>query len=363
MATKNYTTERNQLYLKKTRDILKEMPSFCFEFFQGISDITTPLTQYGYALDLRTFFRFLCNDSSATGFLGRDISDIQLQDINTLRTADIEEFLSYITLYESEQKKSQKNRTLENHDRAKLRKLSCIRALFKFFTKREKLDKNVAAIVSAPKLREKPILRLEANETADLLDEVEKGQGLTSHQKHYHKQTQVRDLTIVMLFLSTGIRISELVGLNCSDINFSINGFRVTRKGGAQVILYFNEETADILQEYMQQREEIDALDGHEEALFLSIQKRRLTPRAVQNLVKKYTKTSVPLKNISPHKLRSTFGTMLYQETGDIYLVADVLGHRDVNTTKKHYAEQSDQNRRHAAKVIHLRDEAKRDKV
>ena len=98
-------------------------------------------------------------------------------------------------------------------------------------------------------------------------------------------------------------------------------------------------------------------LEGHENALFLSLQNRRITVRAVENLVKKYSKLVTNLKNITPHKLRSTYGTSLYRETGDIYLVADVLGHKDVNTTRKHYAAIEDDRRRKAAKYVHLRED------
>lgn len=97
-------------------------------------------------------------------------------------------------------------------------------------------------------------------------------------------------------------------------------------------------------------------MEGHENALFLSMQNRRITVRAVENLVKKYASNVTGLKKITPHKLRSTYGTALYQETGDIYLVADVLGHKDVNTTRKHYAALEDQRRRQAAKAVHLRE-------
>jgi site-specific recombinase XerD len=97
-------------------------------------------------------------------------------------------------------------------------------------------------------------------------------------------------------------------------------------------------------------------LPGHEKALFLSIQNKRIGVRSVENLVKKYSKLVTNVKNISPHKLRSTFGTNLYRETGDIYLVADVLGHSDVNTTRRHYAEESDDNRRKVRNVKIRRD-------
>ena len=108
---------------------------------------------------------------------------------------------------------------------------------------------------------------------------------------------------------------------------------------------------------YQEERNTIEAVEGSTNALFLSLQKKRIGVRAVENLVKKYSKLITTMKNITPHKLRSTYGTSLYRETGDIYLVADVLGHKDVNTTKKHYAALEDERRRTAQKYIHLRDE------
>jgi site-specific recombinase XerD len=103
------------------------------------------------------------------------------------------------------------------------------------------------------------------------------------------------------------------------------------------------------------ERKQIIEAAGHEDALFLSLQKKRLTTRAVENLTKKYAIGAAPLKHITPHKLRSTYGTNLYRESGDIYLVADVLGHADVNTTRKHYAAINEDRRRDAAKLVKLR--------
>ena len=160
---------------------------------------------------------------------------------------------------------------------------------------------------------------------------------------------------MLMLFLGTGIRVSECVGTNIDDFDFDLNAFLVTRKGGDQTILYFPEAVADALMAYLDQRKQVEAMPGHEQAFFLSLQRKRITQRAVQNLVKKYAAIAAPLKKrISPHKLRSTFGTNLYQETGDIYLVADVLGHTDVNTTRRHYAAMTDAHKREAAKRIPL---------
>ena len=205
-------------------------------------------------------------------------------------------------------------------------------------------------------IRDQAIIRLEPDEVAKLLDVVQEGDGLTEAQKKYHKRTQARDLAILTLFLGTGIRISELVGIDMDDINFSANEFSVLRKGSKQDILVFGDEARSALLDYLLERERITPQAGHEEALFLSLQNRRISVRAVENLVKKYAQLVTPLKNISPHKLRSTYGTTLYRETGDIYLVADVLGHKDVNTTRRHYAATSQDNRRKAARVVKLRE-------
>ena len=140
------------------------------------------------------------------------------------------------------------------------------------------------------------------------------------------------------LLLGTGIRVSECVGLDITDVDFRNNGIKVHRKGGAEVVVYFGDEVRTALLNYLEERNTIEAVEGSTNALFLSLQKKRIGVRAVENLVKKYSKLITTMKNITPHKLRSTYGTSLYRETGDIYLVADVLGHKDVNTTKKHYA-------------------------
>jgi site-specific recombinase XerD len=219
------------------------------------------------------------------------------------------------------------------------------------------IDSDPAALVDMPKRHQKPIIRLEIDEVARMLDLVENGEMQTEHQKKYNEHTRARDLAILTLFLGTGIRVSELVGINIDDIDFSINGFLVTRKGGNQAILYFPDEVARVLQDYLKVRKELSPAPGHEGALFLSLQNRRISVRAVQNMVKKYASMAAPLKKkLSPHKLRSTFGTNLYHETGDIYLVADVLGHSDVNTTRRHYAAMTDDRRRMAAQRVHLRE-------
>lgn len=206
-----------------------------------------------------------------------------------------------------------------------------------------------------PKIHEKNIVRLDPDEVAELLDMVESGEQLTERQQMYHERTKTRDLALLTLLLGTGMRVSECVGIDLDDLDFKNYGVKVHRKGGAEVVLYFGDEVAEALENYLIERRGINAEPGSTNALFLSLQNKRISVRAVENLVKKYSKLVTNLKNITPHKLRSTYGTSLYRETGDIYLVADVLGHKDVNTTRKHYAAIEDDRRRMAAKYVHLR--------
>ena len=184
----------------------------------------------------------------------------------------------------------------------------------------------------------------------------ESGEKLTERQKIYHNKTKKRDMAILTLLLGTGIRVSECVGLDLNDIDPKNNGIKVHRKGGSEVMVYFGDEVAEALDAYLDERLEMEPQEGSTEAVFLSMQNRRINVRSVENLVKKYSRLVTTVKNITPHKLRSTYGTTLYQETGDIYLVADVLGHKDVNTTKKHYAAQADSRRRMAARAVQLRE-------
>lgn len=350
-SSTTHNQRQEQINTKKLRQILKSLPDFCRDFFRGIEHNTSILTRIGYAYDLRLFFEFLILEIE--DFHGIEPSKIKLPSIENIKAIHIEMFLEYLNYYSRPESPDIEH---ENHHSGKARKVSSLRSLVAYLFKNGLVSKNVAELVDMPKIHEKPIIRLEPDEVATLLDQVESGNSLTQHQKSYHKLTRLRDIALLTLFLGTGVRISECVGLNINDVDFQVNGFRIIRKGGNQTILYFSDEVGNALSDYLAERKNIIAMRGHEEALFLSMQRKRISNRAVQNLVKKYASSVSPLKKISPHKLRSTYGTSLYNETGDIYLVADVLGHRDVNTTKKHYAAISDTKRRMAAKAVKLRD-------
>lgn len=342
----NYYLQRNNRNLKSIEKLLdEELPPLCIDYFMAIDSQTSPLTRLNYAHDLKIFFNYLCLKK----FRGKTVRDITLLDIEAVTNSDIEYFLVYLSNYEYCGKMHCCN------ERAKARKLSSVRAMFKYFFNKGLISVNNSAKVATPKLHETPIIRLDGNEVADIIDIAESGTGLSPRQKSFHDKNKVRDSAILILFLGTGIRISELVGLNDNDINFRDNSFIVTRKGGNKSILFFGEDVSEALKRYTEYKKQTDLENYGGGALFLSSQKKRITVRAVENLVKKYAQIVSPLKKISPHKLRSTYGTQLYRATGDIYIVADVLGHKDINTTRKHYAAISEDNRRAIADKVKLR--------
>ncbi len=344
----NYHDQQNKNNILKLRAVLETLPPYCREFFRGIENYTSTRTRLAYAYDIRLFFEFLHDTNSHCAKL--DIRDYPLSLLDAVTRVDIEEYLEYLTLYQKDGK------TITNDERGKARKLAALRSFYNYFYQNEKIEKNTAALVPLPKRHAKEIIRLEPNEVAILLDQVEDGTKLTQKELEYHRKTKTRDVALLTLLLGTGIRVSECVGLDLQDINFDEGGIKIRRKGGYEAVVYFGDEVETALLDYLEEREHMIPAEGHENALFLSLQNRRMAVRSVENLVKKYASRVTTLKKITPHKLRSTYGTSLYRETGDIYLVADVLGHKDVNTTRKHYAAQEDERRRRAANAVRLRE-------
>ena len=349
MAALSYHDQEDIENTKRIRGILKELPPFCTDFFRGIEPRTSARTRLAYAYDLKTFFDFL--KQANPELKSKKLRDLPLSLLDEIKLMDLEEYMEYLKCYSTE-----KREDLMNTERGIMRKVSTVKSFYNYFYRTERIQNNPASLLQLPKIHEKEIIRLDVDEVARFLDEVEDGECLTEKQKAYHAKTKLRDLAMMTLLLGTGLRVSECVGLNINDVDFRNGGLRIHRKGGKEVIVYFGAEVEYALQDYLSEREHIVPEEGSEEALFLSMQRKRINVRSVEKMVKKYAQLVTPLKKITPHKLRSTYGTNLYRETGDIYLVADVLGHSDVNTTKKHYAALEDERRRSARNKVQLRE-------
>ena len=325
-------TERTE----KVRRMLRDLPPSCTDFINSITMTTSPLTRMAYTIDLQTFCDYAAKElpyfstKAPAAWTDDDLARFTARDLNG--------YADYLTLYYKDAsigETVEQQKVLRNHECGVMRKLSSLRSYFDYLFKMERVPGNVAA---------------------RLLAVADDGAELTPAQQRFHAHTRKRDYAILMLFLGTGVRVSECVGIDIGDLDLAANAVLVTRKGGNQVILYYPNEVADALKTYLEERKHIQpATKADENALFLSLQRRRISQRAVQIMVKKYCSVAVPLKKrMSPHKLRSTYATRLYHETEDIYLVADALGHSDVNTTRRHYAAMSDQRRRDAARNVHL---------
>ena len=320
-----YIVERDLQTIEQINHVLSNLPPFCNAFFLGIEQTTSPLTRLGYARDLEIFFNYLIQETEK--FSDYEISDFEKDDLNKINIDDIELYISYLTHYRKN------DNEYFNNDRAKMRKMATLRSFFKYFYRRGDLNENIMTKIDSPKIREKSILRLSDDEVTKMIEATSK---------------KPRDEMIITLFLLSGIRVSELVGLDYQDIDLKNKTFLVTRKGGKQTILHMGQQLHDKFVNYFAQQKWTPTTPlftkcGH-----------RLSVRAIENIVKKYATIAAPLKKISPHKLRSTYGTNLYKATNDIYIVADILGHKDINTTKKHYAAISEDIRIKAADMVKL---------
>ena len=220
------------------------------------------------------FFSFLENE------LGLDISHMSAKDLQDITLTEFERYLEYLTLYYKD------DTAIENAEKGIARKMSSLRSLYKYYYKKEVIDVNVTTKLETPKIHQKPILRLTGEETLQLLHIIETGDGLSDKQLKYHHKTKIRDLAIFTLFLTTGIRISELCALDVSDFDFKSKSFRVLRKGGNEVLLYFGSETEQALTHYLEDRKK-KAMYSLDSPMFLSMQNNRMSVRALQQLVKK----------------------------------------------------------------------------
>lgn len=341
-----YYKEKNRKQTMKLRELLSQLPQCAVDYIYSKEVTTQTSSLISYSYDLLTFFKFLKDRNPS--LKGVEIKDYTIQVLDQLRSEDIVEYQRYLEL-------NVEGELHENGKKSIARKMSPLRGMFQYHYERKYIKENPMLLVKLPHLKkDKNIVRMNNYEVQDILNAIENGNGqMSERQKKYCMKTQKRDLAILTLMLNTGIRVSECTGLDLADIDFRVNTITIVRKGGGQDVLYFGDEVHTALEEYVKtERELITPLESHEKALFYSLQGRRISVDAIENLVKKYAKMVVPNKKITPHKLRSTYGTALYRETGDIRLVADVLGHENINTTIDYYAAIEDEHKKQAANAV-----------
>ena len=337
----DYESENKLKLRNKIKEISAELPEFTKEFITYCSSTKnySMRTILNYVTDLRVFFRYL---AASNPMLHGDIRNITLDFIDQLNPQDLQEYLSEIEIYE------QDGVAHANGECGKARKIASLRSFYKYYYSMGLIKNNPSSIISSPKMHKKNVIHMERSESDDLIRGMENLSGLTERQASFSNKSHYRDLAIVTLLLGTGIRVSECVGINLKDINWKTRSIRILRKGGNESTVYFNEDVEARLNDYIEL--ERKAPENDPDALFVSRNQTRTTVRSVERMVKKYTQASVPQKHITPHKMRSTYGTNLYQETNDIYLVADALGHSSLNVVQR-YADIGDERRKLASEV------------
>lgn len=329
----NYRKEQKARNEEMLKAILKKLPHYASEFINAKNFYLSTLTRLGYARDLELFFKWLVAVNPV--LKNSSPSTVPIDVLGSLKPQDINEYMAYIGSYEIN------GRLYTNNSAGKRRKLASVRELYKYLCKYGSIRQNPAVLVDTPKDEYKKEIRaLDKDEKRLILSSID-------NKKNKSNNKAIRDRAIITVFLGTGIRVSELVGLNLDDVNMKQSVLSVIAKGGKYSHHFFNNEVWNALDEYLEIRGNFHPADG-EEALFLSKLGKRLGVRSVELMVEGYSSTAFGSKNnaISPHKLRSTYGTDLYAMTGDIALVSDNLGHADISTTKRYYAKQNIDNLR-----------------
>ena len=341
-----YNKELKEKQNKKIDQLLKLLPVYIAPFVHDKELSVQPNTVIAYERDLLTFLEFLCSQNPM--LKGKKPKEVPEAIIEKLTFEDINEYQRYLNYYDG--KDTEKSHS--NEERAICRKMAALRGFFKYGCTHGIL-KNDPTIGAAKrkKTQKKEIVRMNSKEAATLISYAENSIAPTKRGKIFAEKAKLRDTAILTLLLNTGIRVSECVGIDLDDINFEKGSVRIVRKGGNESVVYMNEQTSAALREYMDLERNQYLQSDKEQALFLSSQKKRLSVRSIEYIVKKYARQAVPDKHITPHKCRSTYGTLLYQATSDIKLVADTLGHTDVNVSSSYYINSSEEHRRLAAKV------------
>ena len=304
----DYKKQLSAMQLEKLKTVLDDMPSYCRDYFDYCDGTLnrSAATMLEYAYDIRTYFRFIASNNPMVS----SVEDVTLDILDKMTPRDIQEYMSYLRSH-----KDENGRIITNDANARARKLSSLRSFYQYYFAFGGLHSNPAKLVNSPRIHNK---------------------------KPYARRSNMRDTAIIALLGGTGIRVSELVGIDLNDIDWEHNCIRIIRKGGNEDIVYFGDELHRYLEDYINYEREPG--DDKEKALFVASRKDkgRLTVRSVERIVSKYGTATIPSKHLSPHSLRRTFGTNYYEETSDLYAVADALGHKNIQVTKDHYADISE---------------------
>jgi len=332
---------------RRVKQIVKELPDFASKFFKDLKTKgMSERTRLEYAYDMKRFFDFISNQS---GFRNVSLNGLKASEIlDVLTYDDIQEYLDTLNTHTVTDRYGKQKEVLSSPS-SKARKISSLRSFYKFYFRKGEIKNNMADLMDLPKIPDNNIIVMDKAQVQRILEAVSDTSNMSNSEIIRHNKIVKRDFAIMMLFFGTGIRVSELVGIDLSDIDFYNASLFITRKGGDEDEVFFGSEVQEALEDYVSSSRDYLLAGNDDPALFISMQHKRMTVRSVQLMIKGYAQKAGLNMKVTPHALRRTFGTNLYEETSDIYLVADALHHSSVETTRKHYASMSKDHKRIAA--------------
>lgn len=328
--------------IRQCEEIEQELPRFLRGFFAYLRGNVLPMTQLAYLHDIKFFCEYLIKETALSE--AECAKEITLAEFNKIRAVDVNAFIDYCRRYKVETDGSIV--VYENNNKTLARKKSSVSVMFKQLYRDELLKKNITDgfdPIRVPKAAEREIKALQDDEVMIMLDAVSTGSHLTKKERQFWEKTKKRDKAILLLFLTYGLRLSELQQLNVSSFNFSRGEFTIYRKRGKESNMPLNQSVTQTVRDYIEEERADDAKleETHKDALFLSLQGRRMTERQIRELVKKYTSIGLATSRksgYSPHKLRATAATSLIGRGNSIFDVQALMDHEQVTTTQLYAA-------------------------
>lgn len=327
--------KRENDIIEKSLGLQAELPAFLEDYFLYLKTSVLPLSRLAYLQDVMFFCNYLVNEKKVTK--AKFIKEISVSDFEKITAKDINYYLSeYCARYKVN------NVIYENANRSLSRKKSSLSVMFKFLYRDGTIPKNITEgfnPIRMPKAGEKEIKTLEDNEVVLMLDSVMNGTGMTKQERAFWKKTKKRDKAILVMFVTYGLRLYELEHLNISSFNFSRGEFKIYRKRGKEAEMPLNKSVEKVILDYIDsERNLIENINSQDkDALFISLQGRRMTQRAIRDLSKKYTSKGMGTSKdagYSPHKLRATAATSLINNGNSIFDVQNLLDHDNITTTQ-----------------------------
>ena len=334
IETMKKNTKTNRLF-----EYCDTLPDCCQSFLLETGTETANTTRLAYARELSWFFDYLI--SYSPDFCDLKKKDIELKDIKKITSQDISR---YLTIYKDE---GHKERTIA-------RKRAALSSFFGYLTKNKQIDYNpVLASVRVKIHQSDEVIHIDMDEQIKLLKSVFSGDDLDPKKQKYHNRYKERDYALLLLLLDTGIRVSELNQINVGDVDFEDCSVIILRKGGNTQTVYFSNETKEAIEDYLSVRKEKDFAITNSDPLFVTLKGDRLSIRAIEELVKKYTSSSLPGigNKLSPHKMRASFAMAFYEEEKDILALQRKLGHKNLTATNI-YAKATDKKMKETRSVL-----------